>query len=633
MVKNNLSRRKAQVAIFVIIAIVLVAGIAGYFLVKEGLFVKTVPQDLKPAYDYYLNCLEGITSEGVSILGSQGGYIDLPDFEAGSEYSPFSNQLEFFGLGVPYWYYVSGNGIAKEQIPSMNEMESQIENYIESNEDKCDFSEFTRQGYEISLGDASVRTSINDNEINSVVRQSLSLSKGDLSIVINSHDVDVSSNIKGYYEIARGIYDYEVESEFLENYAVDVLYNYAPVTGTEFTCKPLTWNPYDVFSEIQQGLEANVQSLKVKGDYYELEGEGRDYFVVDPGFDIGDSQVNFIYDSDWTGRFEVWPTKNNFMIAEPVGAEQGLGSLGFCYVSYKFVYDVYVPVLIQISDQIGGEVFQFPMAVIVSKNQPKQALEVESLVEPEVNICDNANTEITISTYDNSLSPIEAELEFKCFTDSCNLGSSSIEEGSSVASLEVLVPQCANGLLIANAEGFSRKEYRISTNEESFADIILDKEHVLEVEVFVDGRLVTQSAALTISGVENNVIGSVAYPYTKEISLIDGEYDFDLKVYTEKSITIPQSTQKQCVEVPQSGIGGFIGLTDEECYDYVLPSQTVSNVFYAGGKLTQYISQSELDEGSKLRIYAESVSLPNNIEEVAEMYNIIENKNLIVEVI
>ena len=44
---------------------------------------------------------------------------------------PFSSQLNFLGDFIPYWYYVSGNNIQKEQMPSKNDMEEQLEEFIE----------------------------------------------------------------------------------------------------------------------------------------------------------------------------------------------------------------------------------------------------------------------------------------------------------------------------------------------------------------------------------------------------------------------------------------------------------------------------------------------------------------------
>src|SRR3989344_4585573 len=130
--------KRAQLTIFVIVAIIIVAGIAGYFVLKSGTFSTQIPQEFDPVYQAYLSCIKTDVEIGTKLLGTQGGYINLPNFEAGSTYSPFSSQLAFFGFGIPYWYYISANGIAKEQVPTLKEMENQLETYLNEKIIECD---------------------------------------------------------------------------------------------------------------------------------------------------------------------------------------------------------------------------------------------------------------------------------------------------------------------------------------------------------------------------------------------------------------------------------------------------------------------------------------------------------------
>ena len=123
--------KKGQVTIFIIIAIVIVAGAVVFYIFKDSLIGVDVPENFEPIYASFLYCLEGDTLVGIDVLESQAGYIELPEFEPGSEYMPFSSQLDFLGNPVPYWYYVSGNNIQKEQVPSKGEMESSLESFIE----------------------------------------------------------------------------------------------------------------------------------------------------------------------------------------------------------------------------------------------------------------------------------------------------------------------------------------------------------------------------------------------------------------------------------------------------------------------------------------------------------------------
>ena len=130
--------RKAQVSIFIIIAIVVVAGVIIFFSLRE-IGPAKVPASLEPVYVNFLGCLEEDIKTGIDVLGSQGGYIELPEFEPGSGHMPFSSQLEFVGNQIPYWYYVSGNNIQKDQVPSLSDMETALEDFVESQIVNCPF--------------------------------------------------------------------------------------------------------------------------------------------------------------------------------------------------------------------------------------------------------------------------------------------------------------------------------------------------------------------------------------------------------------------------------------------------------------------------------------------------------------
>lgn len=627
----------AQISIFVIIALIIVGGIAGFFLLKDKLFAVSVPAEFKEVYDYYTSCLNSYATDGAKILGTQAGYMKLPDFSPGSNYAPFSNQLDFFGFGVPYWYYITGNGLAKEQVPTKKEMQDGLATYIKEKAPLCDFTEFRRNGYTVELeGEASASTAINDNKISATITQNLVLGKiGETKTTrITTHKIAINSNLGAFYNLAKKIYDYESHSLFIENYSIDALNLYAPVSKTELTCSPIVWNPYDVFKTLKNALSANLGEIRLKGFSQAPSAAEKDYFVVDVGAssNVG-ARVNVLYNPEWSSRFEVWPTDNNLMMAMPVGPQQGLGVAGFCYVTYKYVYDMFFPVMIQIYSNDGEELFQFPIAVVVNKNFPREAQGTQPLVESTENICGDAKTDLSIITLNSNLEPVEAQIKFKCFTDVCELGKTNISSGGGAAILDAKVPNCVNGILLADAEGYKEAKQIVSTNEESSAALVLNKENKLKLEVYVDKKLSNDLAVLIIdeyAGMSNvsEPFGNVIYPANPEFDLGEGYYKFDLKVYNKNSITIPESKQKKCVNIPKEGVLGFLGFDEEKCFEYTIPSQTVSNMLYAGGKIDWYLTQGEIDGARILRVYATSVPTPSSIDKLQESYDIIDAKTL-----
>src|SRR3989338_3592292 len=125
--------KKAQITIFIILAVLVAGGIIAYISIREREGIEKIPANFQKIEERYLSCLKDSTEAGVGILEEQGGFIYLPDFEPGSEHIVTGSQLDFFGSGIPFWYYASGNNIIKEQAPTKEMMERQLEKYIEEN--------------------------------------------------------------------------------------------------------------------------------------------------------------------------------------------------------------------------------------------------------------------------------------------------------------------------------------------------------------------------------------------------------------------------------------------------------------------------------------------------------------------
>ena len=179
--------QKGQVTLFIILAILIVSAIIGVFLLRGTFFGESIPQELRPAYDYYISCLGSIAEEGIHLLGEQGGYIEVPEFEPGSAYMPFSSQLDFLGQPIPYWMYVSGNNLLREQVPTKSSMASELESYVSERVEECDFSEFELMGYDVYVDAGSVEADINQMNVDLEVNSQITIFRGEQTAIINSH--------------------------------------------------------------------------------------------------------------------------------------------------------------------------------------------------------------------------------------------------------------------------------------------------------------------------------------------------------------------------------------------------------------------------------------------------------------
>ena len=617
--------RKAQVTIFIIIAVVLVALVVGFFIFKDKLFGETgIPIHMEPVYNSFLGCVEADSVVGINILESQGGYIELPDFEGGSGYMPFSSQLNFLGNPVPYWYYVSGNGIQKEQVPTKTSMEDELAAYVQNEIRDCAFDGYIEDGYDVNMGEPEVEVSINSGDVVVDVNMPLTIEKANETALVRSHKVVVNSKLGTLYESAKKIYDYEQETLFLENYGVDVLRLYAPVDGVEVTCAPKVWNAEDVFDDLQNALSANVQAIRVKSGEFELANPENKYFIVDVPVN---ENVRFLTSKNWPNSFEVSPASGAMLIAKPVGDNPGMSAMGFCYVPYHFVYDMKYPVLMQV--YIEEEIFQFPVAVVILGNMPREPFAGATSYEvPNSGMCEYKNTNWGIYTFDTKLNPVAANISFKCFNEMCEIGSTAYENGY----LEELVPQCTGGSFVARAEGYEDKSYAVeSSAQEGIADILMSKVYEKRVEFTVNNAPYNNDAIITFEKSDGDISRTIAYPGEKTIKLSAGNWTVRVYAYGNTSITIPASTQEECVDAPKAGIAGFFGMTEKKCFDITIPAQTIESAIKAGGNQVYYILEEELVSSSIIDINADGLPSPRSIDDLQKNYILLEDNGLDIE--
>jgi len=608
--------KRGQVTIFIIIAVIIVAAIAAFFLLRGMIITPTVPASLEPVYATFLSCLEEDTLVGISVLESQGGYIELPEFKPGSQYMPFSSQLNFLGNPVPYWYYVSGNNIQKEQVPSLSDMEEQLGIYIEGKINGCLLDSYLESGYGVSMGEPSADVSINEENVEISLSMALAMERANDTVVVNNHNVVVNSKLGKLYADARAIYDYEQENLFLENYGVDTLRLYAPVDGVELSCSPKIWNADEVFDELGAAIEENTLALKVSGGNFELAKPENKYFVIDVPVE---ENVLFLNSRNWSHSFEVNPSEESMMIAKPVGNQPGMGMLGFCYIPYHFVYNVNYPVLVQVYS--GSEIFQFPLAIVIQGNKPREALDTSAIETPEIDLCDYKNTQISVNVFDTSLSPVDANISFKCFGEICQIGET--EDGV----LSELFPQCVNGFVIAKANGYKTVNEPVPTTAQSNGVIvILEKVYNKNVNLKLDGKDYNGEAIITFASDEDSK--TLVYPEQKQVELSQGQYEVQVYIYRNSSIALQETTQEQCMEVPKGGLGALFGLTEEKCFDVTIPAQTISNALVGGGKQNYYVAESELKDFTIIDINADSLTTPRTLEDLQKNYLEFEDKDL-----
>jgi len=103
-------KKRGQITVFIIIAILLLIGVSVYiYLSEEKEVKKEAPEAAKPIFNYVQSCLRNTARSGLRAIGDHGGYIDISDFEV-NPVNPTEGNAVMFTPGsdliVPYWYHL-----------------------------------------------------------------------------------------------------------------------------------------------------------------------------------------------------------------------------------------------------------------------------------------------------------------------------------------------------------------------------------------------------------------------------------------------------------------------------------------------------------------------------------------------
>lgn len=596
----------------------MVVAAASYFIFKGALFPTKVSATFNPIETNFLNCINEKTLTGIRILESKGGYIKDPTFVPGSQYMPFSSQLDFLGVGIPYWRSVSGNNLLINQVPTKEEMQTQLEDYLNNEISSCNFNSFVSEGFQISKGIPKAKVTINDDTVDVSLNMDLKMLKGKESQTVRGHNVQVNSELGNLFNDAQTFYNLENKDQILENYSVDILRNYAPVDGVELTCAPKVWNADKIFGTLKSATESNFFALRNnKND--------TDYFNLRVPID---SSVRVLNSASWPNSYEVAPANSQMLVAKPVGTQKGLGILGFCYVPYHFVYNIRYPVLVQLTRK--GETFQFPLPIIIDENFPRgiqSSTEKVNASFQDLDLCnDVAKSNVTINLVNSNGNPVKGNVSYECLGSSCYFGSTT----SGV--LQTMVPQCANGKIIVDSQGYKEAVQEFSSVSGGSSTIALSKIYPKQISLKLNNAKGNENSIVTFTSQDSFETYTLLYPQNMEVNLTAGTYDVQVYTYDNSSIKFPASTSRQCVQVP-SGILGVVGITHEECSSVPVPEQNLTNILVAGGKAKVSFSEEDLAKNNKIQITLDRYNTPSSLNELQVVYTLVDAKSAGVDLI
>ncbi len=468
--------KKAQITVFIILGIILLFGAGTAIYMKQaGIGPAKIFQTKTPPVEEFIKaCMEKTAEEGIRALGTQGGFISIPE-EIAANPSRFITIIPGvpaeLAPKVPYWYWEG-----KTIVPGLRFMEQQVEYYIDQNIQTC-INNFTgfRDQFDIKTGDkwksnvvfADKDTVVSldwDVEIKEKGQEKVTKKKQFL--------VNLDVKVKRMYELARELLDAENKKKMFEKMTIDLMASFPskdiPFDGLTLKCGREVWRLSQIKEKLIKALEPTVMGIRfrntdhppflAKEDAYikvhqavqaqkeakeyrplvlpkEIPPDSYDYFQLYFNFtdkNYNDLKVTANFRKGW--GLNIYATPNQYGILKSGVQDLRSKILTFlCLNTYHFVYDLYYPVMISIEDPKAfrgkSYVFRFAFPVMIYHNQgDRNALPAVEFNPDEFDLdfCDYHGTEKhTIRVVDavTNAELSRVNLTYRCFTNACNLGS------------------------------------------------------------------------------------------------------------------------------------------------------------------------------------------------------------------
>jgi|SRR3989344_183970 len=186
--------RKAQVTVFVIVALVIVVLIALYFIFSGNL--NNIPEtngEVADVKSYIDSCIEKTLEQGIYYNGLQGGYYDPP-----------LSSVTYSEIKIPYYWQDN-----KNLVPEKSKIEQELAKYVDNELSNCinNFEAFNSSTYEISHEVPKSEVKILDNRIRVNINYPISVKKADETFVLEKFVSELDFDFLSKYNYAQQIVD------------------------------------------------------------------------------------------------------------------------------------------------------------------------------------------------------------------------------------------------------------------------------------------------------------------------------------------------------------------------------------------------------------------------------------------
>jgi hypothetical protein len=185
--------RKGQVTIFIIVAVVLVAAVLLYFVVKGKNPLDLITPTMPNPSDYIDQCIQGSVLDATNIMLPQGGLINPTNYILYR-----SNKVEYLCYNQNFY-----STCINQEPMYVEHLQQEIKTYIEPKIKDCFFSleqEYKNKGYSVNSGEISnLKVSLMPKKIQVDFSKKLSITKSEETMNFEKFSERTSSSL---YELA-----------------------------------------------------------------------------------------------------------------------------------------------------------------------------------------------------------------------------------------------------------------------------------------------------------------------------------------------------------------------------------------------------------------------------------------------
>jgi hypothetical protein len=412
---NNKLNKKAQITIFIIVAVIIVISAISFFIIRSQLIESAKEDEVETAIwansikNYITDCITETSIKGFQELGWHGGFVDPKDpTMTGFNFKQDPNPTEADGVSlsqdgdpITYWFYLRAENLCSNcetgsLAPSKEYMQAQVSLFIERELKTClnEFQIFKEEGFEFKeTNEISATTTIAKDDIQVKVDVPLDIQRGQDKTQIKTLNTRIDLSLTDIYDIATSISIDQMVNQRFEDIFMFLLSDYSqvpnpnkipPISWIDKKSGTVTWNLDDVEKRIKNYLiSSNINlvqvgntrnSQRIIGSNPIQQGVYNALYLDILDKEFPNQEVKFFYNPKWPIHFDISPKP---LMPTSINTDFPFSQAPSTQTNYyEFFYDISFPIVVIITDNRSlrshgekGYTFMFALEANIRDNK------------------------------------------------------------------------------------------------------------------------------------------------------------------------------------------------------------------------------------------------------------------------